>query len=80
MTGDSNKKISFIGYDYLNLPSVIKVSGKGSIYCSYDAAGIKLRKRVVDSTTLPAKITTALYVGNAVYVNDTLQFFATGEG
>ena len=35
---------------------------------------------MVDSNTLPAKITTTLYVGNAVYVNDTLQFFATGEG
>jgi hypothetical protein len=80
MSSDANKKISLIGYNYLNLPDVIRISGKGSIYYSYAASGSKLRKRVVDSTTLPAKVTTTLYVGNAVYTKDTLQFFSTGEG
>ncbi|HWT40171.1 MAG TPA: DUF6443 domain-containing protein, partial [Dongiaceae bacterium] len=80
MISDQNKKISSITYNYLNLPSVIRVSGKGSIYYTYDAAGNKLKKTTVDSTALPAKITTTLYIGNSVYQNDTLQFFGTSEG
>lgn len=54
--------------------------GKVSIYYSYDAIGNKLRKSVVDSTTLPAKVNTTLYVGNAIYIHGMLQFFATQEG
>ncbi|ANI89334.1 hypothetical protein A9P82_08535 [Arachidicoccus ginsenosidimutans] len=67
-------------YNYLNLPSVIRVSGKGSIYYTYDAAGNKLRKTTIDSTVLPAVKTTTLYLGSSVYQNDTLQFFGTPEG
>jgi hypothetical protein len=38
---DNNKAISSITYNYLNLPSVITVTGKGSISYTYDAAGNK---------------------------------------
>lgn len=41
---DNNKKISSITYNYLNLPSVITVIGKGTITYVYDALGNKLQK------------------------------------
>jgi len=80
MISDANKKISLISYNYLNLPSVIRITGKGSIYYTYDATGNKLRKKTVDSTVLPAKAIVTTYIANAVYQNDTLQFFGTTEG
>lgn len=80
LTQDLNKNIAAIAYNILNLPSVIRVNGKGSIYYTYDAAGNKLRKITIDSTSLPARVTATLYVSGSVYQNDTLQFFGTGEG
>jgi hypothetical protein len=78
---DQNKKISQITYNYLNLPQVVTISGKGSIrYYYYDAAGSKLQKRTIDSTVTPASITVTTYISNAVYQNDTLKFFGMGEG
>ncbi|MCO6497603.1 MAG: hypothetical protein J5I50_08065, partial [Chitinophagaceae bacterium] len=80
LTSDANKDISSITYNYLNLPSVITVTGKGTITYTYDAAGNKLKKVTVDNTVSPAKTTTTLYVGGAVYENDTLQLIAHEEG
>jgi RHS repeat-associated protein len=77
---DNNKKISSIAYNYLNLPQVIAVTGKGTITYTYDAAGNKLQKTTVDTTISPGKTTTTLYLGPAVYQNDTLQFIAHEEG
>jgi RHS repeat-associated protein len=67
-------------YNYLNLPKTIYVNGKGKIEYVYDATGNKLKKITTDSTVSPVKITTTLYQGGAVYVNDTLQFIANEEG
>ena len=80
LTPDANKDISSITYNYLNLPSVITVTGKGTITYTYDAAGNKLKKVTVDNTVSPAKTNTTLYVGGAVYENDTLQLIAHEEG
>ncbi|MEI9942915.1 MAG: DUF6443 domain-containing protein [Chitinophagaceae bacterium] len=80
MTSDVNKSISSITYNYLNLPSVITVTGKGTITYTYDAAGNKLKKETVDNTVTPAKTTTTLYIGGAVYENDVLQFMGHEEG
>ncbi len=77
---DNNKKISSITYNHLNLPSVITVSGKGTITYTYDAAGSKIKKTTVDNTVSPAKTTTTLYLGGLVYENDVLQFIAHEEG
>ena len=41
---DNNKAISSITYNYLNLPNVITVTGKGTITYTYDAGGNKLKK------------------------------------
>ena len=73
---DLNKAISSIAYNYLNLPNVITVTGKGTITYTYDAAGTKLKKTTVEG----AKTTTTLYISNFVYQNDTLQFIGHEEG
>lgn len=63
LTLDNNKSISSITYNHLNLPLVINVTGKGTITYTYDAAGNKLQKEVVEGTS--KKVTT--YLGGAVY-------------
>lgn len=77
---DNNKQISSIVYNHLNLPQTITVTGKGTISYVYDAAGNKIKKITVETSLNPSKTTTTLYVGGAVYVNDTLQFFGHEEG
>jgi len=85
---DNNKKISSIVYNYINLPSLITVGGKGSIGYSYDAGGNKLQKITIEGTTT----TTTDYIGGFIYetkinsadhTNDytgVLQFIAHEEG
>ncbi len=80
LTLDNNKKISSITYNYLNLPSVVTVTGKGNITYTYDATGNKLQKVTTDNTVSPAKITTTMYIAGFVYLNDTLQFTSDEEG
>jgi RHS repeat-associated protein len=77
---DVNKQISNIQYNYLNLPQVITVSGKGTITYTYDAAGNKLQKTTVDNTVNPAKTTVTTYIDGLVYQNDVLQLIMQEEG
>ncbi|MEP7111234.1 MAG: hypothetical protein ABI760_24775, partial [Ferruginibacter sp.] len=77
---DNNKNITSITYNYLNLPTVITVAGKGTITYTYDASGNKLKKVTVDTTTNPDKTTMTDYLGGFVYLNDTLQFIGQEEG
>jgi len=76
LTSDNNKKISSITYNYLNLPQVITVTGKGTITYTYDASGNKLQKQTVEGSTT----TTTLYGSGTVYVNNVLQFVLHEEG
>ncbi|HEX7905820.1 MAG TPA: DUF6443 domain-containing protein, partial [Chitinophagaceae bacterium] len=85
-----------IRYNYLNLPAEIVVAGKGMIYYTYDAAGNKLKKMVVEDATAANNnintITTTLYIGGFVYESktdnnpnttdytDRLQFIGHEEG
>ncbi|MBN9381084.1 MAG: hypothetical protein J0H74_09975, partial [Chitinophagaceae bacterium] len=80
LVADSNKKISNISYNYLNLPAVIRVSGKGTITYTYDAQGNRLRKVTADSTFASPRTTNILYLGNTVYQNDSIQFSTHEEG
>lgn len=80
LTIDNNKSISNISYNHINLPSIIKVSGKGVVSYIYDATGNKLRKITVDSTTAPIKTTITDYISGAVFQNDTLQYLLHEEG
>jgi RHS repeat-associated protein len=72
---DNNKGVSSITYNYLNLPSVITVAGKGTITYVYDAAGVKLQKQVVENnasvsvggTNYSTNITSTTTYAGAVY-------------
>ncbi len=77
---DNNKNIASITYNHLNLPSLITVTGKGTITYTYDAGGNKLNKTTVDLTVTPNKTTRTDYVSGFVYQNDTLQFTGHEEG
>lgn len=85
-----------IRYNHLNLPSEIVVAGKGMIYYTYDAAGNKLKKQVVENATTAngniSTTTTTTYLGGLVYetktdnnpnttdYTDQLQFIGHEEG
>ena len=69
---DKNKTISSIIYNHLNLPSVITVTGKGTITYTYDAAGNKIKKQTTDNSTAGKAITTiTTYLGGMVYESKT---------
>jgi RHS repeat-associated protein len=76
LSADKNKDITGITYNYMNLPSVITITGKGSIEYIYDAAGNKLKK-IVHETGKPDKTTLYLF---GTYQDDILQFFPQEEG
>jgi hypothetical protein len=76
MTVDQNKSIEGITYNHLNLPASVPVPGKGVIYYTYDAAGNKLQKKVVEND----KQTRTDYINGFIYQNDTLQFTGHEEG
>ena len=89
MTIDNNKVIDTIMYNHLGLPQKVHVKGKGNVLYTYDAAGNKLSKQVVDS--MSRRTTTTLYIDGLVYQHidtitavtpgvDTLQFLAHEEG
>ncbi|CAM1344189.1 conserved hypothetical protein [Tenacibaculum amylolyticum] len=71
MKTDANKDITNITYNHLNLPTRVTIGGKHIDY-TYDAAGMKLRK-VVENTTTD-------YAGNYIYEDNDLQFFNHAEG
>ena len=71
MLTDTNKGITNIVYNHLNLPTTVTINGQNITY-TYDAAGTKLRKVVSGVTTD--------YAGNYSYKNNALQFFNTAEG
>ena len=89
---DKNKDITDISYNYLNLPAVVSTA-KGTITYTYDAAGVKLRKQVVETASTQNGnqqiTTTTTYISGFVYEQATkgsttepeaLQFFAHEEG
>ncbi|HEY9262156.1 RHS repeat-associated core domain-containing protein [Chitinophaga sp.] len=75
---DNNKGISSITYNHLNLPTLITITGKGTIGYTYDALGNKLKKTVTDNTI--SKTTTTMYIDGFQYTRDTLFQFAHEDG
>jgi RHS repeat-associated protein len=75
---DTNKGITSILYNHLNLPTEIKFNNSNTkkINYTYDATGIKLKKVVNDNGV----VTTTDYANGYVYENNTLKFFPTKEG
>jgi RHS repeat-associated protein len=67
MKSDFNKKIESITCNHLNLPQLITITGKGTIEYTYDAAGNKLVKKVVDNTIAVTKTSYTYYAGAFIY-------------
>ena len=76
LTSDTNKGIASITYNHLNLPERVDFGNNKYIDYTYDASGVKLRKRVRNGSTF----TNTDYAGNYIYENNALQFFNTAEG
>ena len=76
LTKDSNKGITLIQYNVLNLPSSITFSDGSMITYTYAADGTKLR--TVHKTG--GTITTTDYCGNVIYENNTAKLLLTEEG
>ncbi|NHM06555.1 RHS repeat-associated core domain-containing protein [Flavobacterium sp. CYK-4] len=76
MIEDTNKGISKITYNHLNLPTQIEFSAGGKINYLYDAIGEKLKKEVLENSV----VSKTDYLSGFQYLNDLLQFFSTSEG
>ena len=76
LTKDSNKNISNIAYNVLNLPQQVTFSDGSTITYSYAADGTKLRTvHVINGTT-----TQKDYCANVVYENGVQKMLLTEEG
>ena len=76
LTKDSNKNISTIAYNSLNLPSKVTFTDGSTITYSYAADGTKLRTvHTINGTT-----TTKDYCSNVVYENGVQKMLLTEEG
>lgn len=76
LTKDSNKGITLIQYNVLNLPSSITFSDGSTITYTYAADGTKLRVvHKIGGTT-----TTTDYCGHVIYENNTAKLLLTEEG
>jgi RHS repeat-associated protein len=71
MKSDTNKNISNIVYNYLNLPTQVTIGGLNINYV-YDATGTKLQKTVNGLTTD--------YAEGFIYEANQLKFFSQPEG
>lgn len=71
LTGDANKGITLIEYNYLKLPKKIVQNGVTILY-QYDASGKKLKETVGTNVTD--------YSGNKIYKNNVLYQIAHDEG
>lgn len=78
MTANPNKNITSIVYNHLNLPIQINFTGGNKIEYTYDAAGTRLRKKVIQGS-----VSTREYCGIFEYnfANaQPLEFMHTSEG
>ncbi len=71
MLSDTNKGITNISYNHMNLPVQITINGENIFYI-YDASGAKQQK--------VAEGTTTAYAGRYIYENGSLKFISHPEG
>jgi YD repeat-containing protein len=76
LTLDANKGITSVTYNFMNKPISSQFNGGRSIEYSYDARGRKIQELEIDGSN--TKRTD--YVGNYVFLNDSLQFCLTATG
>lgn len=79
MIEDTNKGITNITYNHLNLPVEITFGTAGKITYLYDASGIKIEKNTQDYIGNDSAITRYMS-GGFQYENNRLQFFPHAEG
>ena len=77
MEYDLNKGVVGVRYNYLNLPEEVALYGNKKVQYTYDAAGNKLKKRVLEGNTVVNDLD---YVGVAQYEDNHLSFLWTDEG
>lgn len=77
LISDTNKGITNIAYNHLNLPQDIYFTGGRTIRFTYTAGGQKLSKSV-EAPGLPTKLTS--YIGGFVLENNVLSFGPMPEG
>src|SRR5690554_3634762 len=77
MITDKNKSITAISYNHLNLPYKVTFANGGNISFVYDAAGIRLSKKVQPNG---GALVTTDYVNIFHYENNALKFFKQPEG
>jgi len=75
MIADLNKQIQLVEYNFLNLLQKVTTDLHAIDY-DYDAAGTKLRKKVVQGNNT----TTTDYIGGIHYINGSIDFIQTAEG
>jgi len=78
MTIDKNKGSLAVTYTYKNKPERITVPGQGTITFTYDAAGNRLSKKVIN--TINSTTDVFDYIGDFVYKNNLLQYIGNEEG
>ncbi|WP_339610853.1 RHS repeat-associated core domain-containing protein [uncultured Planktosalinus sp.] len=81
---DRNKGITEITYNHLHLPKKIiidnAVEDDGFIEYLYDANGVKLMKKVTNTTSSPNEEKSTHYLDGFQYIEDNLEFFPHAEG
>ncbi|APD07419.1 hypothetical protein UJ101_01912 [Flavobacteriaceae bacterium UJ101] len=77
MIVDKNKGITHIKYNHLNLPIEIVFAGGNKIEYLYDAAGMKLQKKVIEEGK--ENVVTD-YLDGYQYVDGVLEFYPHAEG
>lgn len=77
LISDSNKLITSIAYNELNLPSVITFSSGDKITNTYSAAGIKLKQQITISSQV---VQTYDYLGHMIIDNGELAEIAHSKG
>ncbi|TCI85061.1 DUF6443 domain-containing protein [Tenacibaculum sp. M341] len=75
MRVDTNKGITQIDYNHLNLPTIVRI-GNSDISYTYDASGVKLSKSVF----IGGATTTTQYAGNYIYERHTPPAIKPGGG
>ena len=76
MKTDKNKNITNIKYNHLNLPTEISFANNNKINYLYNAAGVKVEKKVKQGVN----ISKTEYIDGYQYQNEKLLFFPTAEG
>lgn len=77
MKYDLNKGVIDVKYNYLNLPEEVELDNNKKVQYTYDAAGNKLKKKVLEGSTVVRETD---YVGVAQYEDNNLSFLWTEEG